>query len=308
MALTEKQKQEREASLGSSDAPVVAGVSSYSSPLELHYKLTGALPRYSDEETQAQRIGSRLEPVIAEMAAEDLGVKIRRMPGRVHPKHPFMSAHADFEIVSNAKGPALMEVKNRSGEKPWDSVSDPVLLQVAHQLAVTNREWAVVAVLFSFGVLKTYEVQRDKELEEYLIEIEMRFMAGVQSNTPPSQTWTPENLGILKKLYPASSDKVITFPSDKLVLINEYQSAKLALERAEADKARWQGELQSIMQDAAVAEIPGWGQLTWKSTKPSQRFDEDAFKAEHPDLYKQFMKSVPGYRRFLVKPTKDIAT
>src|SRR3990167_9109294 len=88
--LTEKQKSEREASLGSSDAPIVAGVSPYKSPLELYYQLHGDLPRYTDEETQAQRIGSKLEPMIAELAAEDLGIKIRRSATRHHPKHAFI--------------------------------------------------------------------------------------------------------------------------------------------------------------------------------------------------------------------------
>ena len=52
--LTDKQKAERELSLGSSDAPIVAGVSPYKSPLELYYQLHGELPRYTNEETQAE--------------------------------------------------------------------------------------------------------------------------------------------------------------------------------------------------------------------------------------------------------------
>ena len=165
--LTEKQRKEREASLGSRDAPIVAGVSPYKSPLELYYQLHGELPRYTDEESQAQRIGSKLEPMIAELAAEDLGYKIRRCPTRRHPKHPFMVANLDFEIVGGIKGPGVLECKNRGASKPFDTLPDDIMLQVVQQLAVTQREWGIVAVLFGFGTLKTYEVQRDKELEDY---------------------------------------------------------------------------------------------------------------------------------------------
>lgn len=303
--LSEKQKAEREASLGSSDAPVVAGVSSYSSPLELHYKLTGALPRYTDEETQAQRIGSRLEPVIAELAAEELGLKIRRCPTRRHPVHSFMVANLDYEIVGNPRGPGDLEIKNRSGMKPFDLLPDDITLQVVHQLAVTQREWAIVAVLFSFGVLKTYEVQRDKELEDYLIELEARFMLRVEKKEPPDHTWTPETVGILKKLYPTDSGQTIALDANHALNVEGFLAAKKELESAEEKKALFEGLLKESLADATVGTLPGYA-ISWKSTKASQKFDEALFKAEHPDLYQQFMKSVPGYRRFLIKPTKEL--
>src|SRR3990172_4936387 len=212
--LTEKQKSERERSLGSSDAPVVAGVSPYKSPLELYYQLEGSLPRYTDEETQAQRIGSKLEPMIAELAAEDLGLKIRRSATRRHASRPFMVANLDFEIINNPKGPGVLEIKNRGASRPFESLPDDIALQVAHQLAVTQREWAIVAVLFGFGTLKTYEVQRDKELEDYLIELEVRFLLRVSKGEPPDHTWTRETTGILKKLYPLDSGPSIDLPME----------------------------------------------------------------------------------------------
>lgn len=304
--LTVEQKAARESSLGSSDAPIVAGVSPYKSPLELYYQLHGELPRYTDDETQAQRIGSKLEPMIAELAAEDLGLKIRRTGTKRHTKYPFMVASLDFEIVNNAKGPGVLEIKNRGASKPFDTVPDDIHLQVVQQMAVTNRDWGIVAVLFGFGVLKTYEVQRDRELESYLIELEARFMLRVQRSEPPDATWTPETVGMLKKLYPTSNGVTIEFPHEKRVLINEYQSARLALERAEEEKAKYQGLIQDIMRDADTAEVPDWGKITWRSTKARQDFDEEAFKKVHPDLYAQFMITKPGYRRFLVTPNKGL--
>jgi len=304
--LTEKQKQAREASLGSSDASVAAGVSPHKSPLELYYQLHGELPRYTDDETQAQRIGSKLEPLIAELAAEELGYKIRRSPTRRHPKHSFMVANLDFEIVGGIKGPGVLECKNRGTSKPFETLPDDIMLQVVHQLAVTQREWGIVAVLFGFGSLKTYEVQRDKELEEYLIELEAHFMLRVEKGEPPNHIWSSETVGILRKLYPSSNGLTIEFPSDKLVIINEYQSAKLALERAEEEKAKYQGLLQEIMRDADQADVPDWGKITWRSTKARRDFDEEAFKKTHPELYAQFMVTKPGYRRFLVTPNNSM--
>lgn len=303
--LTEAQKASRNGALGSSDAPIVAGVSPYKSPLELYYQLHGELPRYTDEENTAQLIGTKLEPVIAELAAEELGLKIRRSAPRRHARHTFMSSNLDFEIVSNPKGPGVLEIKNRGASKPFDSLPDDILLQVVHQLAVTEREWGIVAVLFGFGTLKTYEVTRDKELETYLIELEARFMARVQASDPPGHTWTPETVGILKKLYPADSGTVIDLPAQHAINIQGFLRAKAEVEAAEERKAIYEGLLKEAMGAAAQATCPGYT-LGWKSTKPSKKFDLERFEAEHPALFASYQKTVPGHRRFTVKTEKGL--
>lgn len=310
MALSDKQKAEREQALGSSDAPIVAGVSSYCSPLELYYKLHGELPRYSDDETEAMEWGNRLEAVVAAAWAEKTGHKIRRVGTLHHRRHAFLCANLDYEIIGTAKGPGVLEIKTRDrGDLDrWDreGVPDDISIQVAHQLAVSNREWAQIAVLFGGKVFRSYEVGRDRELEEYIIEIEARFMLRVQRSEPPTEAWTPDNLGILKKLYPTSSEKTIALPNH-VATCDAFLRAKAEVEQAETNKALYEGMLKEAMGEAAQATIPGYS-ISWRSTKASQRFDEERFKAEHPDLYQQFMKTVPGYRRFLVKPTKEIAT
>lgn len=305
--LSDEQKASREGSLGSSDAPVVCGLSPYKSPLVLYYELHGELPRYSDDETQAQRIGSRLEPVIAELAAEELQIKIRKCAPRRHAKYPFMTANLDYEIVSHPKGPGVFEIKNRSGIKPWESLPEDIEIQARHQMAVTNREWGIVAAMFQFGTIKHYELERDKEIEEYLIHIEQNFLIRVEKSDPPTADWNKDGLDILKKLYPRDSGKSVILDDIKAIeYVRMLEEAKLEVKRAEAIEAEAKGFLQSSMQDASTAVIPGYGEITWKSVKASKGFDEAAFKAAHPDLYQQFIKERPGYRRFLLKPSKEI--
>lgn len=304
--LTDKQKTAREGTLGSSDAPVVAGLSPYKSPLTLYYELHGDLPRYSDEETAYQRIGSRLEPVIAEIAADELGLSIRRCPPKLSRLHPFMSANLDFEIVNNPKGPGIFEIKNRAGQRPWEQLPEDIELQARHQLAVTNREWGIVAAMFQFGTIRHYEIERDQELEAYLIEIEGRFMVRVEKGNPPDTTWNKEGLELLKKLYPRDSGKTITLDSpEAAAMVAQYLGCREVLKDMEAKEAAAKGWIQAAMQDASTASVPGYT-LTWKSTKPSKRFDEEAFKAAHPDLYQYYIAERPGYRRFLLKTAKEI--
>lgn len=306
MSLTDKQKQQRDNALGSSDAPVVCGLSPYKSPLVLYHEMRGDLERYSDEETSYQKIGSRLEPVIAELAAEELHIKIRRCPVRIHPKYKWMVAHPDFEIVSNAKGPGLHEIKNRAGQPPWEQVPEDVEIQTRHQMAASNREWAMVTGLFNFGVLRHYEIERDREIEDYIIEIEACFMLHVERGEPPDTKWDKHTLDLLKKLYPRDSGKTITLDTpEALAMVDQYLGTKEVLDDMKQQHDAAKGWLQSAMQDASTAIVPGY-QLTWKSTKPSKHFDEDAFHEAHHDLYQQFVQERPGFRRFLVKPSKEI--
>lgn len=304
--LTDQQKAQRDGALGSSDAPVVAGLSPYKSPLTLYYELHGELPRYSDEETTYQRIGSKLEPVIAEIAAEELGLKIRRCAPRRSTAHPFMSANLDFEIVNNPKGPGVFEIKNRSGMKPWEQLPEDIEVQARHQLAVTNRAWGIVAAMFQFGAIRHYEIERDKEIEAYLIEIEGRFMLRVEKGEPPDTAWDKQGLDLLKKLYPRDSGKAITLDTpEALAMVDQYVGCREVLKDMEAKEAAAKGWIQNAMQDASYAEIPGYA-CSWKSTKPSKHFDEDAFKAANPELYQQFMKERPGYRRFVLKAKREL--
>lgn len=301
--LTELQKTEREASIGSSDAPIVLGVSPYQSPIELYWKLRGDLPRYSPEESQAQRIGSKLEPVIAEMAAEDLGIKIRRCPTKRHARYPFMVANLDYEIIGNSRGPGVFEIKNRSGGKPYTELPADIDIQVRHQMAVTNRNWAIVAVLFEFCILRTYEVFRSEQTEYDLIQAEAKFMDCVLEGIVPPHEWTPDSLDVLKQLYPTSTAKAVTLGEGHAVNVEGYLKAKAQLDQAETIKAIYEGALKEAMGDAEAAIVPGY-RLSWKSTKGSIKFDMDRFKQEQPELVKQYTIQAPGYRRFIVKEEK----
>jgi hypothetical protein len=54
-------------------------------------------------------------------------------------------------------------------------------------------------------------------------------------------------------------------------------------------------------QHDTLSSFDGKVLATWKSAKPSIKFNAELFKTSMPDIYKQFEVEVPGSRRFLIK-------
>jgi hypothetical protein len=56
------------------------------------------------------------------------------------------------------------------------------------------------------------------------------------------------------------------------------------------------------MGDASVlSNIEGQVLATWKNAKASPKFDSKLFQSAMPDIYQQFVRDIPGSRRFLLK-------
>jgi len=52
---------------------------------------------------------------------------------------------------------------------------------------------------------------------------------------------------------------------------------------------------------SVLSNIEGQVLATWKNAKPSIKFDSKLFQEAMPDIHKQFMREMPGSRRFLLK-------
>jgi putative phage-type endonuclease len=299
--------KDRLSGLGGSDAAVCAGVSPYKGPLQLFYEKTGQLEPDAAE-NEAMEWGTRIEPIVAEAYSQKTGRKVRNQPRKAHPKHPWMLGNIDRQIVGDKRGPGILEVKttNTFSIKAWEEgPTDAAMLQLQHYLAIYGYKWGSIAVLIGGQTFKHFDVERDDELIEYLVEIELKFWGMVQRKEAPAGTWTAESIGILKRLYPVDSGKTIMLPESHVINVEGFLQAKKDLEVIEERKALYEGALKHAMAEASQADVPGY-KLSWKSTKPTKKFDMDQFARDRPELVAQYSKFMPGHRRFLCKPSKEI--
>ncbi|AOK39888.1 YqaJ viral recombinase family protein [Burkholderia vietnamiensis] len=297
----------RKNGIGGSDAAAAVGLNPYMSALELWLIKTGRdanLPKPdADDMTEPVYWGTLLEPIVAASYTTQTGNRVRRVNAVLqHPTIPFMLANIDREVVGNREV-QLLECKTAGefGARLWrDGVPEYVQLQVQHQLAVTGKQAADVAVLLCGQKLEVHRVVRDDALIARLIELEAAFWRYVETDTPPPADGSESADRALRCLYPGAGGTV-DFTGDRNL---SAAFADLVAVRAEIN-ARQQVEAklkQSIQQamgeaDRAMFET---GEVSFKRSKDSAGVDLKRLLADHPHLAAQYAVTKPGSRRFLV--------
>lgn len=103
----------------------------------------------------------------------------------IHPQHPYMSAHIDrFVLEDGELSPPtrILECKTANpytsgdwGEVGSDQVPMSYLCQCVWYMAITGLERADLAVLFGNSDFRIYQITRDKELEEMILQSAQSF-------------------------------------------------------------------------------------------------------------------------------------
>ncbi|MEZ2309900.1 YqaJ viral recombinase family protein [Paraburkholderia sp. RCC_158] len=297
----------RKNGIGGSDAAAAVGLSPYMSQLELFLIKTGRdakLPKPdADDTTQPVYWGHILEPIVAASYTKATGNRVRRVNAVLqHPTIPFMLANVDREVIGSHEV-QLLECKTAGecGARLWrGGVPEYVQLQVQHQLAVTGKQAADVAVLICGQKLEVHRIERDDGLIARLVELEAAFWRYVETDTPPPVDGSESADRALRCLYPGAGG-MIDFTSDRKMSAT---FADLVAMRAEIE-ARQQVEAQlkqSIVQAMGEADRAEFetGSVSYKRSKDGTVVDLKRLLADQPQLATQYAITKPGSRRFLV--------
>ncbi|WP_158898717.1 YqaJ viral recombinase family protein [Burkholderia sp. L27(2015)] len=297
----------RKNGIGGSDAAAAVGLSPYMSPLELWLIKTGRdthLPRPDpDDTTEPIYWGTLLEPIVAAAYTKQTGNRVRRINAVLqHPTVSFMLANLDREIVG-VPDVQILECKTAGefGARLWrDGVPEYVQLQVQHQLAVTGKRAADVAVLLCGQQLGVHRIERDDELIARLIPLEAQFWQYVTSDTPPPSDGSESADRALRCLYPGNTSTV-DFSDDRRLSATfaDLVAVRAAIDTRVQQEAALKQTLQQAMGDASRAVFET-GEISFKRSKDSDGIDLKRLLADHPELEQQYAITKPGSRRFLV--------
>lgn len=297
----------RKNGIGGSDAAAAVGLSPYMSPLELWLIKTGRdadLPKPdANDTTQPVYWGTLLEPIVAASYTKQTGNRVRRVNAVLqHPTIPFMLANIDREVVGN-RDVQLLECKTAGefGARLWrDGVPEYVQLQIQHQLAVTGRQAADVAVLLCGQKLEVHRVVRDDALIARLIELEAAFWRYVETDTSPPADGSESADRALRCLYPGA-DGTVDFTGDSSLssTFADLVAVRAKIESHQAIESELKQTIQQAMREADRAEFET-GSVSFRRSRDSSGIDLQRLLADHPELAAQYVITKPGSRRFLV--------
>lgn len=299
----------RNGGIGSSDAAAAIGLSPYKSPSALWLEKTGR--KAPDDLSQSEAVfwGTTLEPVLAKVYAERTGNKVRRINAVLqHPEHPFMLANLDRAIGADG----VLEIKTAGHHSAvfWeDSIPEAYQCQVLHQLAVTGKVWADVAVLIGGQDFRIYRIERDDEKVSALIEREAQFWQTVMTDTAPDPDGSESSGNVLTWMYPRDTGETIDCTESAMLntLFAELLSFKRQRTQLEFLEATHRQSIQAAMGNASIAIFVG-GRVSWKKARDSVTTDLKRLLQDHPNLAPQYETVVPGSRRFLMQVDKQPTT
>ena len=300
----------RKRGIGSSDAAAAVGLNPYKSPLELWMEKTGrtaGLPQIDPhDETSPTYWGNFLEPIVAAHYTKRTGRKVRRINAVLQHPDPelhWMLANIDREVLGSPDV-QILECKTAgiNGAKLWkDGVPEYVQLQVMHQLAVTGKQAADVAVLIGGQQLEIYRIERDDTLIERLIALERQFWQFVETDTPPPADGSDSADLALRCLYPEDAGTSLDCRQDRHLsstyadLVSVRQSIETLAER----ESRLKQTIQQAMGTASLAQFET-GSVSWKKAKDSVVLDTVRLLKDMPELMQRYGMTRTGSRRFLV--------
>ena len=319
--------------IGGSDIGAILGLSRYRTPLQVWMEKTGKDTKKSD--SLPMRFGSFAEEFVASEYSRATGFELIHDESiYIHPSHSFMSAHIDrfvllrsdlsnagkrtsdtkctnaTSINDNKINPNLfsriLECKtanpfatNEWGEAGTDHVPMSYLCQCIWYMAITGIDKTDLAVLFGNSDFRVYEITRDLELEELVIQKAEDFWHQYVLKDIPPPTNNEQDCQIL--FNKGDSTKTIQGSHETLGLTKRLHFLNSEIAAYEKEIS---GIKQVIMNQMGEAEILAFGDevlATWKSPKPSNRLDAKKLELEHPALCANFKVPIQNSRRLVIK-------
>lgn len=286
--------KERQNGIGASDAAAALGICPWTSRFKLWAEKTGNAEPPSLDDNERAYWGLKLEGEILQGYQEKSGRQVIPEPNykiRRNPNHPWMTATLDatqFELPECGSDPrrrsgGAVDAKNVGyfPGKEWETEAPlHYQIQLQHQLAVGGFEWGTLTALIAGQKLIWYDMERNQNFIDAMIQKESEFWDLVQSNTAPDPDGSIATTDTLKRLYPVSDGRVICLPLGFEDLDQKLVGVKDSIKSLENDKRLFQNQIKAALGDATTGVLPGGGRYTFKSQTVNHKAAE-AYASSH---------------------------
>lgn len=287
--------------IGGSDIAAVLGINKYKSKRRLWAELTGAVERQDLSNNQAVKMGNKLEPIVAELFAEETGLIVRRNNWILqHDTIDYLFANLDREVILPDGSKAVLECKTANARmaKDWQEETIPreYMAQVQFYLMITGYKKAFIAVLLGGVDFDYWEINRDENIIADLEKQAAEFWQLVETNTAPAPDGSKDAAAALLESYStAVESKTITLEHTDIEKIeireiltkqkDDLEKQIMAIDNYFKDQIGKADADQALIKDRYVS---------WKFQNRS-KLDKQALKAAYPELIQQYERAAGEY-------------
>jgi putative phage-type endonuclease len=297
--------------IGGSDIGAILGLSRFRSPLEVWMEKTGKQTKKLD--SLPLRFGSFVEEFVASEYSRATGFELIHDESiYMHREHSFMSAHIDrFVLESSTSSPTssptrILECKTANpfassewGEVGSDEVPMSYLCQCLWYMAITNINQVDLAVLFGNSDFRIYEITRDYELENVILQKAILFWnEHVVKDLPPPISSEQDCQTLFSK---GDSTKSVQAKNETLELTKRLSLLNSEIDALEIEVSTIKQNIMNQMGEAETLTYQGKAIATWKAPKPSFRLDSKALEADHPQIASAYKIPIQNSRRLVIK-------
>jgi putative phage-type endonuclease len=250
--------------LGASDAPIILGLSRFKSPFQLFHEKLGLITQ-SEAETEAQTWGLLLEEPMAQKFQQETDRRvITPEPFTIyqHQTIDWLTATLDrWQIRPDTDGAAQVPLELKTANWALDAKwkEEPpleYLVQVQHQMAVTDTQWASIAGLIGGQKFLWMDVQRDDEFIKVMLDKLGEFWQRLVTHTPPAIDSSWETGNALKQLYATESGEAVALGPEAIEWDNELEGVKAEMKKLEEREQFYKNRFLAAIGHATVGTLP----------------------------------------------------
>lgn len=284
-AHTEQWYAVRSKGIGGSEITSVLGLNPYQTPYALWEVKTGRGGSFDGNKFTVA--GNYLEPVVAQMFADQTGYKLYGGGEEhfCHPVHTFCIGTPD-RFVAQKNGDAVLEIKTTQKTPQKEDIPLNWYFQNIWYQGITGKKRGFIAWLSRGVDFDFVEVEFNAEIFEEMVEQAAIFWKeNVLKGVPPA----PINKDDILRRLNLCPWGVWDMEDEDVRILRLLKEVKAKIKELEKEADEYGEHLALKMQGAELAVFQGLTLATWKAQKTT-RLDTTRIKEEKPDFFTEYSK------------------
>jgi putative phage-type endonuclease len=292
--------------IGASEVATVVGLNPWETPYQLWRRKKGI--DKAKNETFAMKAGHYLEDAVAQFWHDETGREIIKSSAVdfmfVDEAKPYLRVSPDRTFwlddkVRNDDNKGILECKTTQMPVDPEDLPKHWFIQVQMNLGVANYEHGSLAWLCSGREFGYKDIAFVPDFYGWLVEEVTKFWTdNIVGGAEPEAQAVQD---VMLKYGRHTDGKIIEIPEEVYEDVSHLRELKEQIAALDAQKEEWENRIKLAFGDAEAISYGGQVIATWKSPRPSEKFDAKAFTKDHPEMAKDYTVTTQGSRRFLLK-------